>query len=92
MTAGTYYFAYCGQVSHQCEAIIHFLKGCEMLAMLGDRDITTDHILQVIEEANNVLDNKLTKGINEVQLRVSKSTRGPALPALLRRQTLEFAP
>ena len=76
INAGTYYFAYCGRVSDQCEAIIHFWECCEMLAMLGDRDITTEHILQVIEEANNVLDNKLTKGINEVQLRVSKSTRG----------------
>ena len=43
--------------------------------MLGGRDITTEHILQVVEESNNVLDNKLTKGINEVQLSVPKSTR-----------------
>ena len=63
-----------------------------MLAMLGDRDITTEHILQVVEEANNVLDNKLTKGIDEVQLRGFKVYAGPVLPALLRRQTLEFAP
>ena len=76
LTAGTYYFAYCGQVSHPCEAMIICLKGCDMLVMLGDRDITTEHILQVIEEAHNVLDNKLCEGINEVQLRVSKSTRG----------------
>ena len=47
-----------------------------MLAMIGGRDVTTARTLQVIEEANNVLDNKLTKGINEVQLRVSKSTQG----------------
>ena len=63
-------------MSDQCEAIVHILNGCEMLAMLGGRDITTEHILQVIEEANDVLDNKLTNGINEVQLRASKFTQG----------------
>ena len=55
--------------------MINWLKWCEMLAVLGDRDVTTEHILQVIEEANHVLDNKLTRGIHEVQVRVSNSTR-----------------
>ena len=75
INAGTYYIAYSGRVSDECEAVIDCLKGCEMLAVLGDRDITTERIVRVIEEANNLLDHKLTQGINEVQLRVSKSTR-----------------
>ncbi len=60
---------YVGQTEGtSAEGKIQFLKGCQMLRQLQGREITYDHIIQVINEVNDRATKKLTKALKETRV------------------------
>ena len=68
---GEYWFSYCGAVGAQNENTINLLKSLAMLQQLGSRQVTPAVIAQVIEEMNDLCEQKLCKGIKEVRVEIS---------------------
>ena len=61
-----YLYRFCGALSPKVENLLQFLKGATALQYLGDKPITKENLLQVIQTANTEVERKFSKGVREV--------------------------